>query len=69
METVSDAVKFMFFVYGLAAVLSLIIAWIIKMIFAAVQFQKARAEARNCGAPETDSEAASGDKPATEGSA
>ena len=37
METVSDAVKFMFFVYGLAAVLSLVIAWIIKMIFVAVQ--------------------------------
>ncbi len=69
METVMDSVKFMFFVYGLAAVLSLIIAWIIKMIFAAVQFQKARAEARNGGAPETDSESASDDKPATEGSA
>ena len=69
METELGSVKLMFFVYGLAAVLSLIIAWIIKMIFAAVQFQKARAEARIGGAPETDSEAASDDKPATEGSA
>ncbi|MFP6733168.1 MAG: hypothetical protein VB959_04945 [Rhodospirillales bacterium] len=69
METVSDAVKFMFFVYGLAAVLSLVIAWIIKMIFVAVQYRKARAEARNGSAPDTDSEAAGDDKPARQGSA
>ena len=69
METVMDSVKFMFFVYGLAAVLSLIIAWIIKMIFVAVQYQKARAEARKGGAPESDSEAAGDEKPAAEGSA
>ena len=69
METELGSVKLMFFVYGLAAVLSLIIAWIIKIIFAAVQYQKSRAEARNGGAPETDSEAAGDETPATEGSA
>lgn len=42
MESFPDAVKLMFFVYALAAGLSLAIAWIIKIIFAAVQYQKAR---------------------------
>jgi hypothetical protein len=37
----------MLFVYGLAAVVSLLVAWIIKLIFTGVQMQKARAEARS----------------------
>jgi hypothetical protein len=63
METVLGSIKLAFFVYGLAAVLSLVIAWIIKMIFVAVQAQKARAEAKK-GA---DSDG--GETPAPEGSA
>ena len=42
MESFPDAVKLMFFVYVLAAGLSLVIAWIIKTIFVVVQYQKAR---------------------------
>jgi len=36
----------MLFVYALAAAVSLLVAWGIKLIFAGVQMQKARAEAR-----------------------
>ncbi len=45
-ETFSDSVKLALFVYALAAVVSLAVAWGIKLIFAGVQMQKARAEAR-----------------------
>ncbi len=37
----------MLFIYGLAAVVSLAVAWMIKLIFTAIQMQKARAEARS----------------------
>ncbi|MBT3550960.1 MAG: hypothetical protein HOO19_07725 [Rhodospirillaceae bacterium] len=60
MEAVWGAVKLMFFIYGLAAVLSLIVAWILKLLFAAVQAQKARAAA---------AEGTEDDKTASEGSA
>ncbi len=60
MEAVWGAFKLMFFIYGLAAVLSLIVAWILKMLFAAVQAQKARATAADGGER---------DKAASEGSA
>ena len=61
MESFADSVKLMFFVYALAAGLSLVIAWIIKIIFAAVKYQKART--RGSGG-KTD-----GGKAQTEGSA
>ncbi len=63
MEAVWGAVILMFFIYGLAAVLSLIVAWILKLLFSAVQAQKARATAAD-GA-----ENAEGNKTASEGSA
>ena len=46
-ETIWDSVKLALFVYALAAVVSLAVAWGIKLIFAGVQMQKARAEARS----------------------
>ena len=36
----------MLFVYALAAVVSLAVAWLLKVIYAGVRMQKARAEAR-----------------------
>ena len=41
----------MLFVYALAAVVSLAVAWVIKLIFAAIQAHKARAAARGVAAP------------------
>jgi hypothetical protein len=52
MESFWDSVKLMLFVYALAAVVSFTVAWVIKLIFAGVQKQKVRAEARNA-TPET----------------
>ncbi len=46
MESFWGSVELMIFVYALAAVVSFFIAWIIKLIFAAIKMQKARAEAR-----------------------
>ena len=46
MQSVGGAVQIMVFVYALAAVISLVMAWIIKLIFAGIQMQKARAERR-----------------------
>ena len=46
MESLSESIKLMFFVYALAAAVSLTVAWILKLIFAGVQRQKAGAEAR-----------------------
>jgi len=45
-ETVLGSVKLMLFVYALAAVISLIMAWTIKYIFVAIRAQKNRADAR-----------------------
>jgi len=45
-ETFWDSVELMLFVYALAAAVSLTVAWILKLIFAGVQRQKAGAEAR-----------------------
>mgnify|MGYP001223162582 FL=1 len=45
MESFGDSVKLMLFVYALAAVVSFTVAWVIKLIFAGIQRQKARAEA------------------------
>lgn len=46
MESFWGSVKLMLFVYALAAAVSLTVAWSIKMIFAGVKMQKARATAR-----------------------
>jgi hypothetical protein len=40
MESFGGSVKLMLFVYAVAAVISLITAWIIKLIFVAIQFRK-----------------------------
>ncbi len=46
MESFWGSVELMIFIYALAAVVSFFIAWIIKLIFAAIKMQKARSEAR-----------------------
>lgn len=50
MEHFWDSVKLMLVVYALAAFVSFIVAWIIRLIFAGIKMQKARAGAR-IGAP------------------
>lgn len=50
-ETFWDSVKLMLFVYALAAVVSLIVAWIIKMVFSGIRMRKARADS-GIGAPD-----------------
>ncbi len=42
METFGGSVQLMFFIYAMAAVISLATAWIIKLIFLAIQMQKGR---------------------------
>jgi hypothetical protein len=42
MESFGGAVYLMLFVYAMAAVISLATAWIIKLIFFAIQLQKKR---------------------------
>ena len=44
METVGGAVKLMFFVYAVAAVIAFIMAWIIKLIFFIIQKRNGRAK-------------------------
>ena len=53
MEYFWGSVKIMLFVYALAAVISLIMAWMIKLIFVGIQRQKNRADARNDAKAET----------------
>jgi hypothetical protein len=45
MESFAGSVKLMLFIYALAAVISLATAWIIKLIFFAIQMQKKRTAA------------------------
>jgi len=45
MESIGGSIKLMLFIYLLAAAISLAIAWIIKLIFFAIQKQKKRAAA------------------------
>ena len=59
-ETFWESVKLMLFIYALAAAVSLIVAWIIKLIFAGVQMQKARAEARAAAPPQASREPGDG---------
>jgi len=47
MEYFWGSVKLMFFIYALAAVISLIMAWIIRFIFVGIRMQKNHADARN----------------------
>ena len=49
MENVWDATKLMFIIYGMAAVVSFLVAWVIKLTFAVIRMHGAR----NAGAPET----------------
>jgi acid phosphatase family membrane protein YuiD len=46
LESFWGSVEIMFFVYALAAVVSFLVAWVIKLIFAVIQKRKARADAR-----------------------
>ena len=43
METFWGSVKLMLFIYALAAVISLIIAWMIKYLFVVIRMQSNRA--------------------------
>jgi len=45
MENVWDATKLMLIVYAMAAVVSFLVAWVIKLTFAAIRLQSARAAA------------------------
>lgn len=45
MENVWDATKLMFIIYGMAAVVSFLVAWVIKLTFAAIRMQGARSAA------------------------
>lgn len=62
MEYFWGSVKLMLFVYALAAVVSFIMAWIIRLIFFGIKAQKARADGRNgakAGTPAEPGDAAS----------
>jgi hypothetical protein len=50
MESFWGSVNLMLFIYALAAVISLLTAWMIKYIFVVIRMQKSRAEARAKGA-------------------
>jgi hypothetical protein len=45
MENVWDATKLMFIIYGMAAVVSFLVAWVIKLTFAAIRMHGARSAA------------------------
>ena len=46
MESIWGAFKLMLFVYALTAVISFAVAWIIKLVFAAIRLQGTRAKDR-----------------------
>jgi hypothetical protein len=46
-ENFWEAVRLMLFIYALAAAVSFAVAGVIKLIFAAIRMQRARAEARS----------------------
>ncbi len=46
MESFGGAIKLMLLIYGLAALISLATAWIIKLIFFAIQTHKKRTAAK-----------------------
>lgn len=45
MENVWDATKLMLIIYGMAAVISMLVAWVIKLTFIAIRFHGARSAA------------------------
>lgn len=45
MENVWDATKLMLIVYGMAAVVSFLVAWVIKLTFIAIRFHGSRSAA------------------------
>lgn len=45
MDYIWGSVKLMLFVYGLAACISLVVAWIIRLIFAGIRLKKSPVEA------------------------
>jgi hypothetical protein len=47
MEYFWGSVKLMLVVYALGAVISFLVAWIIRLIFSGIKLQKARADRRN----------------------
>ena len=47
METFGGSVKLMLVIYALAAVISLVIAWMIKYLFVVIRMHSNRAERRN----------------------
>jgi hypothetical protein len=50
MESFWGSVELMVFIYALAAVVSYLVAWIIKLLYSAIEKNKARAEARAAAA-------------------
>lgn len=46
MESFGGSVKLMLFIYALAAVISLIIAWMMKYLFVVIRMQSNRADRR-----------------------
>ena len=46
MENVWDATKLMLIIYGLGAVVSFLVAWVIKLTFIAIRAHGARGEAQ-----------------------
>jgi len=46
MESVWGSVKLMLFIYALAAVISLMMAWVIKYIFVGIRMRNDRVDAR-----------------------
>ncbi len=49
METVGDAFQLMLFIYAMAAVISLVTAWVIKLIFYVIKLQHAGAASQKPG--------------------
>ena len=46
MESFWGSVELMVFIYALAAVVSYLVAWVIKLLYNAIERNKARADAR-----------------------
>ncbi len=46
MESFWGSVELMVFIYALAAVVSYLVAWVIKLLYNAIEKNRARAEAR-----------------------
>jgi hypothetical protein len=50
MESFWGSVELMVFIYALAAVVSYLVAWILKLLYRAIEKNKARVEARAAAA-------------------